>query len=188
MKDKNKVFLREYKAFRQYALKQQIPETEIPQLFAIHRKDNRPAEINGFRNHDNGDMATARQKAYIKRLAQNSGDSKLTDEYIDSLSKQAASKLINNLRGGDDQPVASQPTSCIDEIVGAVCDNIVVSGKSADFDVDNYDEVRDNIKEILTQLGDKRQHPARMRIVFHNRRFVNKADQAAEPSLRSPRR
>jgi len=153
MKDKTKVFLREYKAFRQYALNQQIPETEIPQLFAIYRKDNRTAEINGFRSHDNGNMATARQKAYIKRLTGNNGEGRLTDEYINSLSKQEASKLIDNLRGGDNQTVASQPANCIDKIVGAVCDNIVVSDKCADFDVDNYDEVRDNIREILATAG-----------------------------------
>ena len=108
MKDKTKAFLRKYRAFRDYAQKIQIPEAEIPQLFAIHRKDSRTAEINGYRNHDNGDMATARQKAFIKRLTNNNGESKLTDEYIDSLSKQAASRLIENLVGGGGSAAAPQ--------------------------------------------------------------------------------
>jgi len=36
----------------------------------------------------------------------------------------------------------------IEEIIGAVCYNVVVS-KHADFDIDDYDEVRERIKEIL---------------------------------------
>jgi len=107
MKDKTKVFLREYKTFRDYAQKHQIPDAEIPQLFAIFRKDERSAEINGFRNHDNG-MVTSRQKAYIKRLTDNNGESKFTDEYIEGLSKEGASKLIDMLVGGGSNAAAPQ--------------------------------------------------------------------------------
>jgi len=41
----------------------------------------------------------------------------------------------------------------IDEIVDAVCDNVVLSSKYADFDIDDYNEVRERIKEILAKQG-----------------------------------
>ncbi len=40
----------------------------------------------------------------------------------------------------------------IDEIIHAVCGNIVVSDKHKDFDVDDYDDVRERVEEILESL------------------------------------
>ena len=37
----------------------------------------------------------------------------------------------------------------IDDIIGAVCDNIVLNSKYSDFDVDDYDEVRERVQELV---------------------------------------
>ena len=38
----------------------------------------------------------------------------------------------------------------IDEIVGVVCDNVVLNSRHDDFDIDNYDDVRYRIREIMS--------------------------------------
>jgi hypothetical protein len=44
-------------------------------------------------------------------------------------------------------------TDYIDEIMGAVCYNVVVTRKHADFNIDDYNEVRERIREILEKRG-----------------------------------
>ena len=112
MSGKIESFIREYKAFKEFATSEQLTErgAELIQLFAIHRKDERS---NGFFEKrqipagpihtrrtlpNDGRPITESQKAYIRDLLRTNGV-ECDDGKIESMTKEEASEFIDSLKG-----------------------------------------------------------------------------------------
>jgi hypothetical protein len=98
MKDKIKIFLRKFKAFDDYAKKIGITDNQtIIQLFTVFSKDERFREIQQLKEKLET-RATARQLAYIRRLAFTTNfDLNALGKPLEELTKAEASMLIDQL-------------------------------------------------------------------------------------------